>query len=245
MISKIYKNIELYSSLLFNGIITATDDILSNFYYHNNAISARNFPILDYLPTRNKFEKEKHDEFILIYEGGIFKERGIIQVINALELIENPYNVKLHLYGKFDPPELELEVNGMKGFKKVIYKGYVEYRKIPQILGKADGGIVCYLPLPNHIAALPNKLGEYMMAGLPVIASNFPLWREIIEGNRCGICVDPTKPEDIVKAVEYLIDHPEESQRMGENGRKAVLEKYNWEMEGKKILKLYNKLLNI
>ena len=245
IMSKIYKNIEFYSSLLFNGIITATDDILSNFYYHNNAVSARNFPILGYLPSRNKFKKEKHDEFIIIYEGGIFEERGIIQTINALELIDIPYKVQLYLYGKFDPPELERKAKNLKGFKKVIYKGYVEYRKIPLILEKADAGIACLLPLPNYFAAFPNKLGEYMMAGIPVIASNFPLWKEIVEGNECGICVDPTKPEEIARAVKYLIDYPEESRRMGENGRKAVLEKYNWEIESKKLLKLYNKLLNI
>jgi len=60
--------------------------------------------------------------------------------------------------------------------------------------------------------------------------------------NDCGICVDSLKPRKIAKAIEYLIEHPEEAKKMGENGRKAVLEKYNWENESKKLLKIYKNL---
>jgi len=59
------------------------------------------------------------------------------------------------------------------------------------------------------------------------IASNFPLWKEIVEGNNCGICVNPLDTRDIAKAIKHLIDNPDEAREMGENGRKAVLEKYN------------------
>ena len=81
-----------------------------------------------------------------------------------------------------------------------------------------------------------------MAAGLPIIASNFSLWKEIIEGNHCGICVNPLDPKEIARAIEYLIEHPEEAKKMGENGRKAVLEKYNWENESKKLLDVYKGL---
>jgi len=81
-----------------------------------------------------------------------------------------------------------------------------------------------------------------MGVGLPVIVSDFPELKKIVEGNRCGICVNPLEPKEIAKAVEYLIEHPEEAKEMGENGRKAVLEKYNWENESKKLLKVYETL---
>jgi len=86
---------------------------------------------------------------------------------------------------------------------------------------------------------------EYMAAALPIIASNFPLWKEIIEGNNCGICVNPLEPKEIARAIEYLIEHPDEARKMGENGRKVVLEKYNWENESKKLLKVYEGLYEI
>ncbi len=97
--------------------------------------------------------------------------------------------------------------------------------------------------MPNHVDAQPNKMFEYMSAGIPVIASDFPLWREIIEGCGCGICVDPLDPKKIAEAIDYLVDNPEIARRMGENGRKAVYDRYNWDVEEKKLLALYDSLL--
>lgn len=81
-----------------------------------------------------------------------------------------------------------------------------------------------------------------MAAGLPVVASNFPSWREIVEINKCGICVNPLEPKEIARAVKYLIEYPEEAEKMSKNGRRAVLEKYNWGNESKKLLKIYEEL---
>ena len=113
-----------------------------------------------------------------------------------------------------------------------------------QYLKSVDAGFILLKPNPNNIAAASrnNKLYEYMAAGLPVIASDFPLWKKIIEKNYCGICIDPSNPEKIAKAIEYLIKHPDEAKKMGGNGKKAVLEKYNWENESKKLLKVYKNL---
>ena len=79
--------------------------------------------------------------------------------------------------------------------------------------------------------------------GLPVIASNFLLYREIIEVAECGICVDPLNPEDIAEAIQFIIEHPAEAEQMGKNGRRAVEERYNWGMEEKKLLGFYKKVL--
>jgi len=82
-----------------------------------------------------------------------------------------------------------------------------------------------------------------MSAGIPVVASNFPLWKEIVEGNNCGICVDPLNHKEIANAIEYLLEHSEEAKGMGENGRRAVLGKYNWDLAAQELLKLYSEVL--
>ncbi len=82
-----------------------------------------------------------------------------------------------------------------------------------------------------------------MLVGLPVVASNFPLYQEVVESHRCGLTVDPTRPEEIARAMEYLIEHPQEAQQMGANGRRAVLERYNWEKESRKLLQIYDTVL--
>jgi glycosyltransferase involved in cell wall biosynthesis len=103
-------------------------------------------------------------------------------------------------------------------------------------------GLVTLHPVINYLDALPVKMFEYMAAGIPVIASDFPLWREIVLGNQCGLCVDPMDPTAIAKAIDFLVIHPAEARQMGENGRRAVLERYNWSVEQAKLLTYYKNL---
>lgn len=95
----------------------------------------------------------------------------------------------------------------------------------------------------NYLDSLPIKMFEYMSAGIPVVASNFPLWKEIIEKNRCGVCVDPLSPKDIAKAINFIVQNPQIAQKMGENGKRAILEKYNWQIEEQKLFNIYEGLL--
>jgi len=82
-----------------------------------------------------------------------------------------------------------------------------------------------------------------MSASLPVIASDFPLWRLIVDGAGCGLLVDPLDPAAIAKAMRWILEHPAEAEAMGQRGRKAVEQTYNWGAEAPKLLDLYNKLL--
>ncbi len=238
------KIIEYFSSKTFDAIITATDDILKNFSHHKRALSVRNFPIVSNFSTEGEKKNNEKELFSLIYIGGLERIRGLTQMIKALEHLDSDAQLKLTLYGVFYPLDYEHKLRSLKGFTKVEYLGWAKADKIPNLLKKHDVGIVCFLPEPNHLNAMPNKIFEYMAAGLPIIASNFLLWKEIVEGNRCGICVDPLDPEKIAEAIKYLMEHPGLREEMGEKGRRAVAEKYNWEKEGKKLLDLYAQLLD-
>ena len=81
-----------------------------------------------------------------------------------------------------------------------------------------------------------------MAAGLPVVASNFPLWRQIIEEIGCGLLVNPLDPQEIAKAIQYLLEHPETAAAMGRRGQEVVRTQYNWEVESHKLLGLYKKI---
>jgi len=238
-VSHIFNFVEKLSSCWLDYIIAATDNIAKGF--KNGKITIiRNYPILKSIQSKSKFDFERPT---LIYEGGLAEERGISQIVQAMEYVSPSRNIKLILCGKFFPESYQKKVRKLRGFDKVEYLGWIEPEEVWLKINQATFGIVCFLPKENHIKAMPNKLFEYMAAGLPVIASNFPLWKEIVEGNKCGLTVNPIEPIEIAKAVEYLIEHPQEARKMGENGRKAVLEKYNWENESKKLLKVYEKLI--
>jgi len=234
------KILEYLSSLFFDAVVTATNDILKNYSYHRRAVCVRNFPVTSaFSPVKNK----NSDVFKIIYVGGLSRERGITEIVSALDYVNQSVDIELKLYGKFSPESYEAEVKSLKGFQKTTYSGWMDYDNVPELLAKADVGIVCLHPISNYLTALPVKLFEYMAAGLPVIASNFPVLKEIVEENNCGICVDPLNPAQIAKAVAYMVTHENERIRMGENGRRAVMEKYNWENESKKLLGLYEDLI--
>jgi glycosyltransferase involved in cell wall biosynthesis len=100
------------------------------------------------------------------------------------------------------------------------------------------------MPEPRYKAALPVKLFEYMAAGLPVIASDFPLIAEIVNHNLCGSLVDPcASPRDIAEIIHLWWQEKEIPKQMGANGYQAVRERYNWEKLIEKLSVLYKTLL--
>lgn len=235
--------IEHLLSTLLDGIITATDDILKNFASCKRAIAVRNVPIMSKFPIVKEDRHNVRDVFNLIYVGTMLdKEVGITSIVEALELIDSSVQVRLTLCGNFYQINYENEIRKLKGFEKVDYLGLVDLHRIPGLLQKSDAGLVCFLPEPNHINAMPNKLFEFMAAYLPVIASNFPLWRSIIKDNNCGLCIDPLDPKAIASAIQYLVDHTDEAKTMGNNGRKLVDKKYNWENEERKLFAIYKEI---
>jgi len=224
-----------------DAVVVATEGIAEKFA-QLKPIVIHNYPDLGMLlnpSTRHGEGKEK----VLVYVGGISKIRGAIEMVQALEYLNPAWDIRLDLIGKFEPPDLEQELQGLPGYRRVRFLGWMPPENVYTHLANADVGLVCLHPEPRFMVAWPVKLFEYMAAGLPVVASNFPLWKEIVEGNRCGITVDPLDPKAIAQAIEYLLTHPEEARQMGENGRRAVEEKYNWEREKEKFLKLYAELL--
>lgn len=238
ILSKILSIYENYACKKFDYIIAATPSIRDKFLkISKNTVDISNFPLLDELYLENSWENKKDE---VCYIGGITIIRGIREIIKAFEYIEN---IKLNLAGEFENKELEDEIKQYKGWEKVNYFGFVGRDKIIEILDRSKTGLVTLHPTINYIESQPVKMFEYMSAGIPVIASNFPLWKEIIEKNNCGICVDPLNPMEIADAIKYIIEHPEEAKKMGENGRKAVIEKYNWDIEEKKLYKIYNRLI--
>ncbi len=86
------------------------------------------------------------------------------------------------------------------------------------------------------------QLFEYMMAGLPIICTDFRLWKQIVDKWKCGICVDLCNSDELVTALEYLRDNREEAEIMGSNGRIAVEKEYNWSTQEEELFDMYKAL---
>lgn len=240
-IAKLFNIVEKKLSRAIDAIVVATEGIAEKFR-GLNPIVVHNYPDLEMLPIPSNIRKKSKAK-ILVYIGGISKIRGAVEMIQALEYLNPDLDVRLELIGRFDPPSLEKELQKLPGYRWAQFLGFIKPPEVYGRLREADVGLVCLHPLPRFILGWPVKLFEYMAAKLPVVASNFPLWKQIVEGNECGICVNPLNPKEIAGAIEYLLMHPEEARRMGQNGRRAVEEKYNWNQEARKLLELYKGLI--
>jgi glycosyltransferase involved in cell wall biosynthesis len=225
----------------FSGIIAATHAIGANFP-DNITCAVQNFPLPEELgrPLSAKLSGDRAPQ--AIYVGGITRIRGLLENVAAMEHVTTP-GARLALVGTCNEPETASAARGSPGWAKVTDLGQLSRQDAAQAMTESRVGIVLFHPVPNHIEAQPNKMFEYMSVGLPVIASDFPLWRAIIDGAKCGLLIDPMDPRAIAKAIDWIFSNPQEADAMGRRGMEAVRSRYNWTSEGEKLLSFYEKVL--
>lgn len=177
----------------------------------------------------------------VVYVGIITAGRSLREMVEAAERLRDP-EARLVLIGGFAPPELEQEARSLPGWSRVEYLGPRGRQEVAERLAGARAGLVLFHPQPNHTEAVPNKLFEYLAAGLPVVASDFSYWRSLLEPIDCALWVDPTDPERIAAAVDELLADEERAREMGRRGATAVRERLNWEHEAPKLVELYERL---
>lgn len=126
--------------------------------------------------------------------------------------------------------------------ENIFFTGRVPYLEVEKYIRKSKVGLVTLLPFPKYFKNIPSDLFEYMSCSVPVVGSNLPPIERFLTDYNSGILVDPTKPEDIAKALYILLSDPRLCQEMGENGLKAVKEEYNWGRMEEKLLRIYKDL---
>ena len=239
LIPKYYKLYESWACHKLDGVIAATPFIRAKFLSTGiNAQDVANFPILDEFSPATDWESKKNE---VCYVGSIGRVRGIEQMCDAMQHVET--SSFLNLVGQFDDSELHETMRKKTGWQRVYELGLLSRSEVRCVLGRSVAGIVTLNPISNYLDALPIKMFEYMSAGIPVIASDFPLWRQIIEGNDCGVLVDPMKPMDIANAIDSLLLDRDLAKRLGSNGRSAVESKYNWTTQERKLFNFYESIL--
>jgi len=236
-----FAHFEHYVCARLDGIVTATPHIRDKFLAINpRSVDINNFPMIDELESAVDW-RDKAEE--VCYVGSIAQIRGVKELVSAMQLTRTP--ARLNLVGGFVEAEVEAEVRKYPGWGKINAIGVQGRQGVREVLGRSVAGVVTLHPMANYLDSLPIKMFEYMSAGIPVIASNFDLWRTIIQECQCGLCVNPLNPAEIASAIDYLLSNADEAQKMGENGRQAVLSRYNWAQEETKLLGFYEQILSV
>jgi len=222
-----------------DAIVAATPKIARSFS-NRRTVLVQNFPLLEELaPDDGRPFEERQTR--AVYVGGLSLVRGAKEMAAALQAAPG---VGLAIVGEPSSgltPESWLP-DDVKD--RVTLMGWKSREEVGAVMADSRAGLVVYHPIRNHVESQPNKLFEYMAAGLPVVASDFPHWREIVETEQCGVLVDPLDPAAIGRALGSLVSDPVRAQEAGGRGRSAVVARYNWTIEAEKLVSLYGSLLD-
>lgn len=201
----------------------------------------RNYPEeLPQVATPQAYEQRVHR---VVYAGGLTRSRGVEQMVDAMQQADLPETWRLRLVGPHSPDDLVDRLRERSGWDRVEYRGSVSPLQARQLMSECRIGLALLQPIGQYVDVLPTKLFEYMSLGIPVIASDYPQCRAVVQGSDCGLVVDPTDPRAIGAAITELAADPARAKAMGERGQAAVASRYHWGTEAKAMLEVYRRLL--
>lgn len=237
-VSRAFEVYENHQARRLTAVSAATPHIAERFAkVARLAVNVGNYPFESELaPPAQALPRER----MVCYVGGLMRTRGLLQMVRAVAQVPG---LRLVLCGRFEDAALEAAAHAEPGWQRVQWLGQVGRETVREVMARASAGLVTLLPMPSYLDALPIKMFEYMSAGLPVVASDFPLWRGIVQRHRCGVVVDPADPAAIAAAIGSILDDAARAQAMGEAGRAAVLTTYRWSVAERELLALYDRLI--
>jgi glycosyltransferase involved in cell wall biosynthesis len=177
----------------------------------------------------------------VLYVGGLMAGRGLEQLVDAMPHVEGGVLVFLGDGVLAASLRQRAAAAGIADRVRVIPP--VPSSEVIDVAASADVGVSPIVPsCLNYRYSLPNKLFQYMAAGLAVVASDFPQVREVVQGAACGLVVDTRRPTAIAEAINRLLRDPDEARAMGERGRRAVIDRFNWTTSAEALLDVYARL---
>jgi glycosyltransferase involved in cell wall biosynthesis len=244
--SRIVATIERMAAHVFDGFITADSGTLraTARVGKRPKIVFYNLPNLDFFPPPEIADKK----FDLVYRGGLSERAGTFVLLSAIrELQRRGLNPRLLLFGytdsKVDRSKLQDHIQKMGLSQNVVLEGRVDHAQMAATLNMARISVCPLLEIPKFRNNIPVKVFESWACGIPVVCSDLPPIRPFFKGRKYGLLVKPGSAEALADALEHLLKNPDELARMGQAGRKAVVDRYNNGYESKKLLAFYNRVL--
>jgi glycosyltransferase involved in cell wall biosynthesis len=239
-----YRVLEGLAVRCFDKIILVVDDDQFRDYFFTTYkkkaakfIFLRNYPMIKFIDDLPAASIDKELDLI-IYAGGLSRQRGIREVIAATGLMSPA--PRFILFGQWSDDAYKEECRQEKGWENVRDMGYRKLEEIYPYIKVADLGIALLYPLKNYLTSLPVKAFEYMTCNVPILMSDFPFWRKKFES--CAFFTDPCDPEKIAETLQSVLKDKKMLREKGHAGRLLVEQHYSWEAEERTLLDCYEEL---
>lgn len=238
-ISKLYSFYENYTLRRIDGVIFPCPIDGEFPLPGKNRVFLNNVPSLSELYDRYDPEVKKEENTVCTI-GTLTYSRGIKQLLLAADRAD----CKVILGGTIRPASFETEIMQMPESKQAEFLGQINRTQVLEVYKRATIGVSSILNVGQYDKAenMPTKVYECMAMGLPVVLTRNTFNEKMVEKYRFGICVDPENIEEFANALRDLLDNPSKMAELGQNGRRAIKERFNWELEQKKLLDLYDRL---
>lgn len=238
LLSKLVWFTEQICSKFFDAIVVVTEDIQQK-YAPSRTYLVRNYPITQSIitTTKTKFQTPLK----LVYAGGLTRVRGILELLEATTLL--PFEVEVHLYGKFNEAAYEQACKNSIGWTHVRFHGLLPMQEVYNELHNYDIGIGLLHPIKNYLTSLPVKAFEYMAAGITMLFSDFDYWQQTF--GEYAYFADAQNPEDIAKAIQHMVTHQEEAFQKAEKGKAKITQEWSWEAEQVNLLEVYSRVVKV
>jgi glycosyltransferase involved in cell wall biosynthesis len=242
VIAATFDQFERRAAKKFSAIVTANEDISERFMNSKRVVAIHNYA------ESEEFADFSHDtsryESGLVFHSAASKRTAFPAVVRAIELIPATFKLQLIASGVTSG---EADAAAREVPKSLAHRisaiGKVSREEMVQTCLRCAVSLVFYAESRNHSSIRANRLFESMAAAAPVIVSDFPEWRALVESLGCGLAVNPSSPQAIAEAIQYLLSHPAEAAEMGRRGRQAFLRSFNWTHESNRLLELYDVLV--
>jgi len=228
--SKIIAAVERLAASCFDGVMTADPLTLRRLAHAGKSrkLVFFNFPNLDLFPPPEATAKR----FDIVYRGGLSMRAGIWVLFDAMRLLADRGRIpNLLLMGYFDEAEFEralfARIRSLGLAANVELVGRIDHEDMARALSQAQIGVCPLQDTPKFRLNIPVKIFEYWACGLPVIASDLPPIRPFFRNTRAGILFPPDSVGELARSIAWLLDHPNAAERMGKQGRSAIMQRFN------------------
>ncbi|MGL4649289.1 MAG: glycosyltransferase, partial [Caldilineaceae bacterium] len=224
-------------------VVFAEDSYRPLYPWVTNATTVLNLPDVARIAG---YQQPRRAHFTVGYVGGVAPVRGSLLMLEALGLLKREgLDVGFVCIGPMAPThkqQLEQRIAEL-GLLNVQLHGRLRQEEALPLIASCHVGLAVLQDRPNYRGSYPTKMFEYMALGLPVVVSDFPLYRGVVESEGCGFCVNPLDARELANALRLLHDYPALGVQMGERGAAAAFGRYNWDSEERKLLAFYEQVL--